>query len=164
MNKKVKLLVAVLCVMFVVLAGCGSNGKSEKAASKNTSKDFAELTEVYFEKQQALMMKQAEGQSADFEEVSQHAKDVVDSKEYKEWKQEADKVDKFELSKDDKDAKQITELQAALKDYNKVQSDYFNKLAEAKDQDSYNQVNDELASQLNDSQDKFIEIMNNIEE
>jgi hypothetical protein len=173
MRKKIGLLVMLVGAVFMTVAGCSSNNNTEgtnkkdkenitKKAKVNSVKEFEELTETYFEKQQSLMQKQSEGRSGDFEGLSQHAKDVIASDEYSAWKEEADKVDTFKISDKEDKADQYIELQDALKEYNKIQADYFNKLAEAADVNAYNQVNTDMATQLNDAQTKFINIRNNI--
>lgn len=155
-------------LLTIGMVGCGTNNDLSNNANneansskikKASLKDFVALTEVYFEKQQALMLKQAEGQSDDFEVVSQHAKDVVNSDEYKAWEKEAKKIDAFQFDKDEEKEKASTELQAALKEYNEVQADYFNKLAVATDKEAYNQVNTDLGDKLDASQNKFIGLM-----
>lgn len=172
-NVKKKLFVGFLLTLLTIgIAGCGASNDASKDANsaagssetkKASAEDFVALTEVYFEKQQALMMKQSEGQSDDFEMVSQHAKDVVNSDEYKAWETEAKKMDDFQFDANEEKVKELTELQTALKEYNEIQADYFNKLAEAEDKDAYNQVNTDLADKLDASQNKFIELMNTIE-
>ncbi|MCB5951373.1 hypothetical protein LI951_04785 [Enterococcus sp. BWT-B8] len=170
---KKKLFVGFLLTLLTIgMVGCGasndvSKDESSMAGSGETKKasaeDFVALTEVYFEKQQALMMKQSEGQSDDFEVVSQHAKDVINSDEYKAWEAEAKKMDELQLDADEEKVKELTELQDALKEYNEIQADYFNKLAEAADKEAYNQVNTDLADKLDASQNKLIDLMNTID-
>ncbi|CAD5902685.1 hypothetical protein [Carnobacterium maltaromaticum] len=160
MNRKA--LVFLTTVLVIVLSACGANGKEQKEALKNNPQDFIELTEVYFEKQQALMMKQAEGQSGEFAELNQHAQDVIESDEYKEWEKEVKKVESFNFEKKSSSVEFI-ELQTALNDYGKVQIEYFQELAKAEDVDVYNEVNADFAEQLEETQDKFILIMETIE-
>lgn len=173
MRKKLGLLVMLIGTVFVTLAGCGSsnntNGSNEKAkenitkkAKKSTVEEFTKLTEAYYEKQQNLMKKQAEARSGDFEVVSKHSKDLVASEEYKVWRDAADQIDAFKISAKEENAAQLIELQNAFKEYNKVQTEFFTRLAEATDVNMYNQVNKDLVQQLNDTQTKFINIMNDM--
>lgn len=158
-----KSLVILMSVMAVFLTACGGSGKEGEKASKNSPEDFAKLTEVYFEKQQALMMKQAEGQSGEFADLSQHAQDLIESDEYKDWEKEVKNVEAFKMEKNEKNEKYM-ELQESLNKYSKIQTEYFQELAKAQDVDEYNGVNTKLAAQLGEAQDAFINIMNTIEE
>ncbi|MGM0122866.1 hypothetical protein IGI37_000232 [Enterococcus sp. AZ194] len=171
MKKKVSM-ACLLALLTIGIVGCGASNSASKDASseanssetkKASVEDFVALTDTYFEKQQALMVKQSEGQSDDFEVVSQHAKDVIQSDEYKAWEAEGEKLDAFQFDENEEKAKEFMELQTALKEYNGVQSDYFNRLAEAADKEAYNQVNTDLAEKLDSSQNKFIDLMNAIE-
>ncbi|MTD40337.1 hypothetical protein GIX45_17275 [Erwinia sp. CPCC 100877] len=164
MRKKLGILIMLVGAVFVTLAGCGNNsgGTATTKEKESTVEEFTKLVENYSEKQQNLMKKQAEGQSGDFEAVSQHSKDLVASDEYKEWKEVAEKVDGFKVSEKEENAEQFIQLQDAFKEYNKVQMEYFTRLSEATDVDMYNQVNTDLAEQLDDTQTKFINIMNDM--
>ncbi len=157
MNKKT--IILLMSVMVIVLSSCGTS----KKAAKENAEEFMKLTDVYFEKQQQLMIKQSEGQSGDFAELSKHAQEVVDSKEYQEWEKEVKTIKGFKIVKGEKSEEYI-KLQDSLNKYNDIQIEYFQELAKAKDADAYNDVNTDLATKVGESQEDFFTIMEALEE
>lgn len=159
-NKKLWLL---LSIFVIILTACGSKAGSTSESTKTNEKDFLEVIGVYFEKQQNLMRKQSEGQSGEFAELLEHAKNIVNSTEYQEWSEENEKLEKIKIS-NSANSEKLIQLQEALKEYGTVQADYFQKLAKTENAEAYNQVNSDFEKKLNDTQDKFIAIFNDIQQ
>ena len=98
--KKV-LYVTGLLLLSIALVGCSSQKKAgsnhkQIESSQNTTEGFNKLMDDYVVKQQSLMMKQAEGESGEFEVVLNHAQDVVASDEYKEWIDVSEKIESYD--------------------------------------------------------------------
>lgn len=165
MNKKLTLLVATFLSLFFLTACANQNtskGEGQSSSSTMNTMDFTKEVTQYMEKQQALMLKQNEEQSGEFEDVSKHSKEVLESKEYKAWEEAARKIDGVKISKTEKNSEGLEKLQSALKEYNSIQSDYFKKVAQASSAEEYNKVSDDMENQLSESQDKFIDAMNHL--
>lgn len=160
MKKKLFILCTVLVLL--LMTACGANNSSKNTPKANTMEDFNKLITVYVEKQQALMLKQAEGMSGDFEELSEHAKQVVESSEYGAWTKAFEKIEAFDATKL-ADSKKIQEVQEVIKNYSNTQSEYFQELAKATDKDAYNEINVRLATKLGDLETDYIEKMEKLD-
>lgn len=165
--KKV-LYVTGLLLLSVALVGCSSQKKAgsnrkQIESSQNTTEGFNKLMDDYVAKQQSLMMKQAEGESGELEAVLKHTQDVVASDEYKEWIDVSEKIESYELPNKTTEDKQFRNAQAAIVAYNKVQKEYFTRLAKATSTDDYNNIIDELLPSLEEVQDKLEKVVTTFE-
>lgn len=165
MNKKLSLLVITFLSLFFLTACANQNtSKSGAQSSPPTMNAIAFTKEVaqYMDKQQALMVKQNEGQSGDFEALSQHFKEILNSSEYKEWENCSKRIENVKFSKSEKSIANLEKLQGALKECNAIQRDYFKKVAHVSTVEEYNKVSADMQKQLSASQDKFIDVMNHL--
>lgn len=142
--KKILIVFSISLFSFVSLGACGSENGKETSSSvkqseemKNTEDNIAQfenIVEEYFDKQQKLMLKQSEIEKTEtdiegvgnFEELSKHAQDVINSKEYKDWVTVSKKVETFKLEKTEESERYI-EAQKALTKYNEIQKRIFSR-------------------------------------
>ncbi|MGM0122838.1 hypothetical protein IGI37_000204 [Enterococcus sp. AZ194] len=146
-------IICLLAWIAVITVGCGTNKTADK---------FMEQTKIYNEIHQKMMAKQIEKPTLEFEELSQQAKNFLESDEYIEWEEEGKKLTAFKLAKNEKKYKGVSKLQTAIEEYNLLQSNYCHKLAEARDEDTYYAIINEYTEKLYVAEDKFIERLNTV--
>ncbi|KAF1298458.1 hypothetical protein BAU15_11935 [Enterococcus sp. JM4C] len=148
----------LLAVIVVVMAGCSSN-------NNKTADEFMTLTKGYNETLQELMNKHAIVEpTVAFDELHQQAEGFLESDEYLAWVANSKQIKEFKLVENEKKYKDVSRLQNALNEFNTLHTDYFNKLAEAPDEQSYYQTVTDYTDKLQEAQDKFISYLNSVEE
>lgn len=162
----------IISLLLPMLGACDSSGnsndggnESQKTSEKSLSSEsgFIDTVNSYMSTQQDLMQEQADVSSQDFEDLSQHAKDVINSEAYKKWISESEKLSTYDVS-GLKSEENYKKFQTAISNYDTTQIEYFSELAKAKTIDEYNSVNDKLAEELNNAQEDLFDVYNTLAE